>query len=70
MDNVNRERGIGFAVQAGREPRVLVNPGRINDEQAFSLARNTTLKIQNNLPYPGQIKVIVIGETRSTEVAK
>jgi ribonucrease Y len=59
-----------FAVQAGRELRVLVHPERINDEQAFSLARNIALKIQNNLQYPGQIKVIVIRETRSTEVAK
>jgi ribonuclease Y len=59
-----------FAVQAGRELRVLVSPEQITDEQAFGLARNIALKIQDGLQYPGQIKVTVIRETRCVEVAK
>jgi ribonuclease Y len=59
-----------FAVQAGRELRVLVQPDQLSDEQSFSLARNIALKIENDLQYPGQIKVTVIRETRCVEVAK
>jgi ribonuclease Y len=59
-----------YAVQAGRELRVLVQPDRITDEQAFSLARNVALKIESELQYPGQIKITVIRETRCVEVAK
>ena len=59
-----------FAVQAGRELRVFVQPNQIGDEQAFVLARNIASKIENDLQYPGQIKVTVIRETRCVEVAK
>jgi ribonuclease Y len=59
-----------FAVQAGRELRVFVQPEEVNDEEAFVLARNIASKIQNELQYPGQIKVTVIRETRCVEVAK
>jgi ribonuclease Y len=59
-----------FAVQAGRELRVFVQPDRVNDDEAFVLARNIASKIQNELQYPGQIKVTVIRETRCVEVAK
>ncbi len=59
-----------FAVQAGRELRVFVQPDKVNDEEAFVLARNIVSKIQNDLQYPGQIKVTVIRETRCVEVAK
>jgi len=59
-----------FAVQAGRELRVFVQPELIGDEQAFVLARNIASKIENDLHYPGQIKVTVIRETRCVEVAK
>jgi len=59
-----------FAVQAGRELRVFVHPETIGDEQAFVLARNIASKIENDLNYPGQIKVTVIRETRCVEVAK
>jgi ribonuclease Y len=59
-----------FAVQAGRELRVLVHPQQVNDEQAFALARNIALKIEDGLQYPGQIKITVIRETRCVEVAK
>jgi len=59
-----------FAVQAGRELRVVVNPERLSDEQAYALARNIATRIEDSLQYPGQIKVIVVRETRCTEVAK
>jgi ribonuclease Y len=59
-----------FAVQAGRELRVIVSPEAITDEQSYALARNIATKIEENLQYPGQIKITVIRETRCTEVAK
>jgi ribonuclease Y len=59
-----------FALQAGRELRVFVQPEHIDDEQAFSLARNIASKVESELQYPGQIKVTVIRETRCVEVAK
>jgi len=59
-----------FAVQAGRELRVFVQPDQINDEQAFALARNLAGKVENEMQYPGQIRIIVIRETRCVEVAK
>ncbi len=59
-----------FAVQAGRELRVLVHPQQVNDEQAFALARSIAAKIENDLHYPGQIRIAVIRETRCVEIAK
>ncbi len=59
-----------FALQAGRELRVFVQPQAINDEQAFALARSIAGKIESELQYPGQIRVTVIRETRCVEVAK
>ena len=59
-----------FAVQAGRELRVFVQPEQIDDDQAYALARNIASKIENELQYPGQIKITVIRETRCVEVAK
>jgi ribonuclease Y len=59
-----------YAVQAGRELRVLVQPEQLNDEQATALARNITRKIEEELQYPGQIRVTVIRETRVVEYAK
>jgi ribonuclease Y len=59
-----------YAVQAGRELRVFVQPEAVNDEQAFSLARSIASKIENELQYPGQIRVTVIRETRCMEVAR
>ena len=59
-----------FAVQAGRELRVLVQPEKINDEHAFALARNISRKIEEELQYPGQIRVTVVRETRCVEFAK
>jgi ribonuclease Y len=59
-----------FAVQAGRELRVFVQPDKINDEDAYLLARKLASKIEETLHYPGQIKVTVIRETRCIETAK
>ncbi len=59
-----------FAVQAGREVRILVRPEEIDDLSASRLARDIVKKIEDNLSYPGQIKVTVIRETRSVEYAK
>jgi ribonuclease Y len=59
-----------FAVQAGREVRILVRPEEIDDLEATRLARDIVKKIEDQLTYPGQIKVTVIRETRAVEYAK
>ena len=58
-----------FAIQAGREVRILVQPEAIDDVGASNLARNVVRKIEENLVYPGQIKVTVVRETRASEIA-
>ncbi|MBH59945.1 MAG: ribonuclease Y [Dehalococcoidia bacterium] len=59
-----------FAIEAGRELRVMVDPIRVNDDESALLAKNIVEKIESSLNYPGQIKVIVIRESRSTEIAQ
>lgn len=59
-----------FAVQAGRELRIMVQPDSVNDEQAFALARSIAHKIEEELQYPGQIRITVVRETRCVEYAK
>jgi ribonuclease Y len=59
-----------YAVQAGRELRVFVLPDKVNDQDAFTLARGIVAKIESELQYPGQIRVTVVRETRCVEVAK
>jgi ribonuclease Y len=59
-----------FAIQAGREVRILVKPELVDDVTAFKLAREIVSKIEKELEYPGQIKVTVIRETRAVEYAK
>jgi len=59
-----------YAIQAGREIRVMVQPDRIDDAEAYRLAREITKKIESELDYPGHIKVTVIRETRAVEYAK
>ena len=66
LDGVERV----YAIQAGREVRVLVDPENVNDVTASALARNIVAKIEEQLVYPGQIKVVVIRESRSIEVAQ
>ncbi|WP_350345130.1 ribonuclease Y [Proteinivorax tanatarense] len=59
-----------FAIQAGREVRIMVQPDQIDDAMATSIARDITKRIEDELEYPGQIKVILIRETRVVEYAK
>lgn len=59
-----------YAVQAGRELRVMVRPEEIDDAQGTALARNIARQVETDLQYPGQIRVIVVRETRSVEFAK
>jgi ribonucrease Y len=59
-----------FAVQAGREMRIIVEPNQVNDEDTTMLARDVARKIETDMTYPGQIRVTVIRETRATELAK
>jgi ribonucrease Y len=68
----NSFRGVekSFAVQAGREIRVLVEPTQVSDDQATALAREVARKIESEMTYPGQIKVTVIRELRASEFAR
>lgn len=59
-----------FAVQAGREVRVMVQPDTIDDLSSIHLARNLAKKIEENLQYPGQIKITIIRETRAVDYAR
>ena len=59
-----------YAIQSGREIRVMVVPDKVDDLRAFKIARDIKEKIENELTYPGQIKVTVIREVRANEVAK
>ncbi|WP_407534187.1 ribonuclease Y [Elizabethkingia miricola] len=59
-----------FAIQAGRELRVMVESGKVNDDVAAQLSYDISEKIQNELTYPGQVKVTVIRETRAVNIAR
>lgn len=59
-----------YAIQAGREIRIIVNPEEIDDYLSAKLSRDISKKIEKNIDYPGQVKVNVIRETRSVEYAK
>jgi len=59
-----------FAIQAGRELRIVVESERISDEEALWMARDVAKKVESELTYPGQIKVTVIRETRAVEYAR
>ena len=68
----NEVKGVekSYAVQAGRELRVIVKPDEITDLESFKVAREVKEKIEENLQYPGTIKVVVVRETRAVEEAK
>ncbi|MEW6242166.1 MAG: ribonuclease Y, partial [Chloroflexota bacterium] len=59
-----------FAIQAGREVRILVKPEEIDDLASSRLARDVAKKIEETMQYPGQIRVTVVRETRSVDYAK
>lgn len=59
-----------YAIQAGREVRVFVTPEEVDDYAAFKLAKEISKKIENDLTYPGEVKVTIIRETRVTEYAR
>ncbi len=59
-----------YAIQAGRELRVMVEATKVNDEQSYQLSYDISEKIQNELTYPGQVKITVIRETRAVNIAK
>lgn len=59
-----------YAIQAGRELRVIVGAEKVTDEEANSLAYDLSKKIQTEMTYPGQIKITVIRETRAVSYAK
>ncbi len=68
----NRYEGIkqSFAVSAGREVRVIVQPNAFDDIASAKLARDIAKRIEDELEYPGQIRVTVVREARVTEIAK
>jgi len=73
LENIsNSFRGVEktYAMQAGRELRVIVEPKSIDDEEALQMARNIAKEIEQQLEYPGQIKVTVVRETRCIEYAR
>ena len=59
-----------YAIQAGREIRIIVKPDNVNDEMSWKIAKDLSKKIEEEMTYPGQIKVTVIRESRFVEYAK
>jgi ribonuclease Y len=73
LENVaNSFEGVdkSFAIQAGREVRIIVRPEEVSDLEAMKLAKDIARKIEGDLQYPGMIKVNVIRETRAEEMAR
>jgi ribonuclease Y len=57
-------------MQAGRELRIMVEPGKVSDDESALLAREVARRIENEMTYPGQVRVTVIRETRASEIAR
>jgi ribonuclease Y len=73
MENIAlSQNGVekAYAIQAGRELRVIVASDKVSDKEAEELSFNLANKIQTEMTYPGQVKVTVIRETRSVNIAK
>ncbi|NTW84777.1 MAG: ribonuclease Y [Holophagaceae bacterium] len=68
----NSYKGVqkSFAMQAGREIRILVDAGSVNDDQAYWIAKDVSRRIESEMQYPGQIKVTVMRELRAVEIAR
>lgn len=68
----NSYKGVqkSYAMQAGREIRILVDAGSVNDDQAYWIAKDVSRRIESEMQYPGQIKVTVMRELRAVEVAR
>jgi len=68
----NSYKGVqkSFAMQAGREIRILVDAGAVNDDQAYWIAKDVSRRIESEMQYPGQIKVTVMRELRAVEIAR
>jgi ribonuclease Y len=68
----NSYKGVqkSFAMQAGREIRIMVDAGSVNDDQAYWIAKDVSRRIEAEMQYPGQIKVTVMRELRAVEVAR
>ena len=65
-EGVNRT----YAIQAGREVRVMVEPAQVSEDQTVVLAHDIAQRVENEMQYPGQVKVVVIRESRAVGVAK
>ena len=73
LENIaNTNEGVdkSFAIQAGREVRVIVKPDKVSDDEMILMSRDIAKKIENEMEYPGQIKVNMIREFRAVEYAK
>lgn len=72
QDIAMEQRGVeeAYAIQAGREVRVMVNAERVNDDEAYLIAYNIAKRVSEEMTFPGEIKVTVLRETRAIEIAR